>query len=493
MYTQLEDGLRSKYQFDEEKETAEINISTINTCLSESENNPPCPTIDPTNNTNTTALNVLSLVRDGSTIPDEDLRSFIQGIASGTVPDYQAAAFLMAVYNKGLSDSSTATLTLAMRDSGQVINLSSIPGIKIDKHSTGGVGDKISLALAPWVAACGIPVPMISGRSLGHTGGTLDKLSSIPGFHVDLSLPEFYSQMNKIGVAIIGQTTDLAPADKKLYALRDVTATIESIPLITASILSKKLAEGIDSLVLDVKVGRGAFMKDLPHARQLAWSLIRVGSAAGIRVRALLTNMDAPLGTTIGNALEVHEAIDILHGRGPHDTTELTLALASEMLVLGGVAPSLEEARKKLLAIRDSGAAASKFAALVAAQGGNPAVVTTPELILPKSRFRTPIYSDVVGTVTAIDALDIAAVAARLGAGHMRTDDIIDPAVGVTLRRTINTTVKQNSELAVLHHNAPLPADAISVVRKAFVINNNDNDNAAERVEVKSLVLETLG
>lgn len=405
-------------------------------------------------------------VRDGTAVSAVDIKEFVTGVTAGTVPDYQTTAFLMAVYLQGLDDAATAALTLAMRDSGRTIDLRTVPGIKVDKHSTGGVGDKISLPLAPLVAACGVPVPMVSGRGLGHTGGTLDKLESIPGFRVDLGLDRFVMLLRELKVCLIGQTADLAPADKTLYALRDVTATVESVPLITSSILSKKLAEGIDALVLDVKVGNGAFMKDLPQARRLAESLVRVGRSAGVKVRALLTRMEEPLGTTIGNALEVQESIAILRGEGPADTTELTLALGAEMLCMGGVAPDVDAARQQLTAAIRSGAGLAKLRAIIAAQGGDPRVVEQPEL-LPKARFTTAVTAQSAGVVTHIDAFLLGMTAMRLGAGRARAADPVDPAVGLVLERKVGATVAPGDVLAVVHHNqdaGPLLDD----VRRAY-------------------------
>jgi pyrimidine-nucleoside phosphorylase len=286
--------------------------------------------------------------RDGHPLSREEIQEFLTAFLDGTVADYQMTAFLMAAFLKGMTDEETTALTQGMLHSGTVIDLSDVKGKKVDKHSTGGVGDKISLCLAPLVAAVGVPVPMVSGRGLGHTGGTLDKLEAIPGFRVDLDIDAFRATVKSVGTSMIGQTKDIAPADKRIYALRDVTATVESIPLIVASILSKKLAEGIDALVLDVKVGSGAFMKDETRARALAEALVRVGTQAGKKVVALLTDMSTPLGETIGNALETREAIDILHGRGPDDILALTLALGAEMVVLGGKAKTTAEAEKLL-------------------------------------------------------------------------------------------------------------------------------------------------
>lgn len=414
-------------------------------------------------------VELLRAVRDGQSVPPADLQAFIFGVARRDIPDYQASAFLMAVYQRGLSDSLTAAMTLAMRDSGKVINLRDIPGTKVDKHSTGGVGDKISLPLAPLVAACGVPVPMVSGRSLGHTGGTLDKLESIPGFRVDLEVDTFRHLVRDLGLCLMGQTADLAPADKILYALRDVTATVESVPLITASILSKKLAEGIDALLLDVKVGRGAFMKDLPSAQRLAESLVRVGQSAGVRVRALLTRMQAPLGRTIGNALEVREAVEILHGRGPKDTTELTLALAAEMLVLGGVAKDRAAAMPVLQRAIQSGAAAQKFKALIAAQEGNASVVDDLSL-LPKAQHVTDVLSTASGYITDMDSFVMGLVAMRLGAGRARAEDKVDAAVGLELTGVLGDYVERDTPLIRVHHNRPLADTEVDILRNAVTL-----------------------
>ena len=399
-------------------------------------------------------VDLLRQVRDCQEVSVEDLKSFVRGVSTGEIPEYQAAAFCMAVYLQGLSDKLTVALTEAMRDSGQVIDLSHVHAIKVDKHSTGGVGDKISIPLAPLVAACGVPVPMISGRGLGHTGGTLDKLESIPGFRVDLSIDRFKQLVQELGVCLIGQTGDLAPADRKLYALRDVTSTVESVPLITSSILSKKLAEGINALVLDVKVGKGAFMKDKASAMRLAKSLVRVGTGAGLKVMALLTNMEQPLGTMIGNALEIRESIDILRGQGPKDTTALTLAFGAEMLVLGKKAKTRAEAQKMLVAAQQSGAGLDKLRQLIAAQGGNPNVVDNPSL-LPTARATTPVPSPKSGYVAAVDAYAVGTAGMRLGAGRAKAEDKVDPAVGIEMLRKVGDKVKKGEPIAIVHHNGP--------------------------------------
>lgn len=421
------------------------------------------------------AVDLLRAVRDGSEVTASALQTFVEGIVQGHVPDYQASAFLMAVCTRGLSDALTLALTLAMRDSGACIDMRHLPGIKVDKHSTGGVGDKISLALAPVVAACGVPVPMVSGRGLGHTGGTLDKLESIPGFRTDYDAAFFTNTVGRLGLCLIGQTAQLAPADKKLYALRDVTATVESVPLITSSILSKKLAEGIDALVLDVKVGRGAFMRDLAQAKILADMLVRVGQSAGLRIRALLTRMDSPLGRTIGNALEVVEAIDILHGRGPADTTALTLTLAAHMLMMGGKACDEAEGMSQAQKAIASGAAAQKFCEVIEAQGGDPRVVEDPAR-LPSAAHQTTVVSTRAGFVADLDPFALAQIAMRLGAGRAVAADKIDPAVGLALHVGLGDPVAAGQPLCTVHHNGPfaqLPAQTLDELRALIHIGHS--------------------
>ena len=396
-------------------------------------------------------VDLLRAVRDGGALSSDDMYRFVQAIGRDEVPDYQVSAFLMAVYLRGLPEHLTHALTTAMRDSGSVINLGSL-ATQVDKHSTGGVGDKISLPLAPLVAACGAVVPMVSGRGLGHTGGTLDKLSAIPGMRVDVDVEFFKNTAQRLGLCFMGQTTDLAPADKKLYALRDVTATVESIPLITASILSKKLAAGVTHLVLDVKVGRGAFMKDFGAAERLAASLVRIGEVAGMRIRALLTRMEEPLGTSIGNALEVREAIAILRGEGPSDTTELTLTLAAHMLQLVGLARDIEEARASAAKVLYSGAALDKFRHVVAAQGGDAAVIDHPEK-LPTAAHQTLFLAPTAGFIESMDSFLLGLVAMRLGAGRSRADEPIDPAVGLVLRRQVGDFVEVGEPVIEVHHN----------------------------------------
>lgn len=395
---------------------------------------------------------IIARKRDGHALTRAEIQAFVRGATDGSWADYQLSALLMAIFLRGMTPEETAAYTDAMMHSGTVADLSAVPGIKVDKHSTGGVGDKISIPLAPLVVACGVPVPMISGRGLGHSGGTLDKLESIPGFRTDLSLAEYGAQIARIGCALIGQTKDLAPSDKKLYALRDVTATVECIPLICGSILSKKLAEGIDALVLDVKFGRGAFMKRKADARALAEALVAVGRAGGKQVRAVLTGMDQPLGRTVGNALEVAESIACLRGAGPADVMEVTYTLGAHMLVLGGVAPDETAARRKLEAAIADGSALAKFREIVVAQGGDSLVVDEPAR-LPQARLQVAVPAPRAGTVAEVDAMEIALAALRLGAGRARAEDKVDPAVGVSGLCKIGETVAAGAPLAVIHAN----------------------------------------
>ncbi len=432
-------------------------------------------------------MNLVELIaakRDGKELSAPQIERLIKAFSDGGLGDYQMSAFCMAVYFQGMTAPETAALTHAMLGSGQVIDLSAIDRSKVDKHSTGGVGDKVSICLAPLVAACGVAVPMISGRGLGHTGGTLDKLEAIPGFQVDQSIDSFRRIVAEVGTCMIGQTAELAPADKRIYALRDVTATVEAIPLIVASILSKKLAEGIDALVLDVKVGRGAFMKTTEQARELAQALVRVGGAAGKRVTALLTNMQAPLGRTIGNAIETREAIDVLHGEGPDDLVGCTLALGAQMLLLGGVAEDESDAERLLRKAIDSGEAARVLERMIEAQGGDPAVVANPEK-LPSAAHIVEVVADQTGVVTQIDALEIGLSAVGMGAGRTRADQKVDHAVGIELCCEIGDQVLRDSPLAMLHVRDPATCDATAVrVRGAFHLapDTQPSDGAREVV-----------
>ncbi len=398
--------------------------------------------------------------RDGKRLAPEDIRAFIEAYTSGAVPDYQMSALCMAVFFRGLDAVELGAWARAMLESGEVVDLSDTPGVKVDKHSTGGVGDKVSLSLAPLAAACGVPVPMISGRGLGHTGGTVDKLESIPGFRMDVPVSEYRRLVREVGCCLISQTASIAPADKKLYALRDVTATVDCIPLIASSIMSKKLAEGIDALVLDVKVGSGAFMKKVEDARTLARTMIGIGAEMGRKVTALLTDMDQPLGRAVGNALEVVEAVEMLRGRAPEDYTEVTLALTAEMLVLGRKAASIDEARQKLARAIQDGSAVRKLKEIVQAQGGDPRAIDDYGL-LPRARSTVDVLASQGGFVTAIDTEAVGMAAVVLGAGRQRVDSIIDPAVGFTLLRKVGEPVKAGEPLVRIHFNEEGPVKEV--------------------------------
>lgn len=379
------------------------------------------------------AVDVIRAKRDGEVLSPEAIGSFVAGVLDGTWADYQTSALLMAIVLRGMTAGETAALTDAMVRSGRRVDLSGIPGVKVGKHSTGGVGDKVSIVLAPLVAACGVVMPKMSGRGLGHTGGTLDKLESIPGFRVDLPVERFAALVEELGACLIGQTARVAPADKRLYALRDVTGTVESIPLIASSIMSKKLAEGIDGLVLDVKVGAGAFMKDVARARALCAAMRAIGVGAGKRVTCVLTDMDAPIGTHVGNALEIAESIEVMRGGGPADTRELTVVLGAEMLLLAGVERDPDAAAARIGKSLDDGSALAVFAKIVAAQGGDPRVCEAPAAVLPQPRRKVPIVAPRAGNVAAMVADEIGMAALVLGAGRGKQDDRIDPAVGLVL------------------------------------------------------------
>jgi pyrimidine-nucleoside phosphorylase len=421
-----------------------------------------------------TLVELIAQKRDGAKLDDADLKRIIASFQQGSLADYQMAAFLMAVFFRGLDDQETVSLTEAMLHSGQVLDLSAIPGVKVDKHSTGGVGDKVSICLAPLVAACGVPVPMVSGRGLGHTGGTLDKLEAIPGFRTDLDVAAFTRIVGDVGTCLIGQTKDIAPADKRIYALRDVTATVECIPLIVASILSKKLAEGIDGLVLDVKVGRGAFMKDEDRAKALATALVRVGTRAGKKVVAVLTDMNTPLGIAVGNANETREAIELLHGKGPADLLECTLVLGAEMLVLGGKAANVAEGRAKIQDAIASGRGVEVMEKLVRAQHGDASVVREPSK-LEIAKETLVVESDRDGIVASVDALEIGLSGVAMGAGRTRVDQAVDPAVGLSILAKPGARVAKGQELARVHVRAKdSAAEAIAArVRAAFVVGDD--------------------
>jgi pyrimidine-nucleoside phosphorylase len=385
--------------------------------------------------------------RDRGRLSDEEIEELVSAYAAGNVPDYQMAAMLMAIFFRGMTADETTALTLAMMNSGDVFDLSSIPGPKVDKHSTGGVGDKVSLILAPLVAACGVKVPMVSGRSLGHTGGTLDKLESIPGFRTDLSYAQFRRNVSDIGLCIMGQTKRMCPADRKLYALRDVTATVDSIPLISASIMSKKLAEGVDGLVLDVKAGGGAFMTRTVQARKLARTLIAIGTQLGKKVVALVTDMSEPLGEAVGNGVEVVEAIEALKGRWRADLEEVTLALGGEMLVLAGLASSPAQARRLLMRALSRGLGLEKLRQMIRAQGGNPKVVDDYTL-LPRPAYRVGVNAVSAGFVRSIDVLQVGILGVGLGVGRQTLDSKIDHSAGFVFRKKVGDRVQKSDVIA---------------------------------------------
>jgi pyrimidine-nucleoside phosphorylase len=433
-------------------------------------------------------VNPVALIRkkrDGERLSSEEIRSLVSGLLSGDVADYQMSAWLMAAFLNGLDERETLALTDAMLESGRVLELETVKRPKVDKHSTGGVGDKISICLAPAAAAAGLAVPMISGRGLGHTGGTLDKLESIPGYRTELEISKFEHVVATVGVSMIGQTSELAPADKRIYALRDVTATVECIPLIVASILSKKLAEGIDGLVLDVKAGKGAFMKDVRSARRLAKALVAVGKRANKRVRAVLTDMSSPIGTTIGNALEVREAIDVLRGGGPADTVELTVELGAEMLVVGRVAKTAAEGRKRIRQVLDDGSALDVFRRMVEAHGGDPRVVDD-DSVLPAAPNEIVVESNAAGYVRAIDAERLGLLSVAMGAGRARAEDPVDPAVGIELMARVGSRVARGEPLVKLHvRDREAATPWIGEARSAFALGRT-------RVSAKTRIIERV-
>jgi len=431
-------------------------------------------------------VDLINRKRNGEELSPEEIAYLVDGYTRGEIPDYQMSAFLMAVFFSGMTDREVSALTECMVRSGETLDLSAIPGVKVDKHSTGGVGDKTSLIAAPLAAAAGVVVPMISGRSLGHTGGTLDKLESIPGFRTDLSVEEFREKLAQHGLCFIGQTAQLAPADGKLYGLRDATATVESIPLIASSIMSKKLAVGLDALVLDVKVGAGAFMKRQVDARRLAQVMVGIGRRLDKRVQALITDMNQPLGFAVGNALEVMEVSQTLQSAGPDDLTRLSLELAARMIHLGKLTETIEEARDRAQRRLLDGAGYRKFKEVIAAQGGNPQVLDRFEM-LPNASGAREITSPRAGFITAIDAGDIGRVSSMIGAGRDTKDDQIDPAVGVILEVKTGVRVEAGAVLCRLYYTREdRLEEAAQLVEDAFRI-------SAHPPEERELILEVVG
>ena len=424
--------------------------------------------------------------RDGGELTAEEISYLVESYTSGAIPDYQISAFLMAVYFAGMTDREVSALTDSIVRSGETIDLSSIAGPKVDKHSTGGVGDKTTLIAAPIAAAAGVIVPKISGRALGHTGGTLDKLESIPGLRTDLSIDEFRAQLQEIGLAFIGQSETVAPADGKLYAIRDVTATVESIALIASSIMSKKLTVSSDALVLDVKVGAGAFMKRQVDARKLAQMMVGIGRRVDRRVQALITDMSQPLGYAVGNAVEVMEVSQVLHNEGPDDLKRLSLELAARMIFLGKIVPTLDDARELALQKLADGSAFRKFRDVVTAQGGDPRALDKFEL-LPNATGMREIASPRAGYVTAIDAEDIGSASGLMGAGREKKDDRIDPAVGVILEAKVGDKVEAGSVLCRLYYTREDHVDeAADMVEDAFRI-------SSQKPDARELILEVVG
>lgn len=398
------------------------------------------------------AIDIIAKKRDGEELTTEEIQFFVQGYTRGEIPDYQAAAWLMAVYLRGMTERETRDLTLAMAQSGEMLDLSDVAPVVVDKHSSGGVGDKVTLVVAPVVAACGVPVGKMTGRGLGFTGGTVDKLESIPGLRMDLSAEEFKAQLARIGLAITGQSANLAPADRKLYALRDATATVSSLPLIVSSIMSKKLAGGAQAILLDVKVGSGAFMKTVEEASQLAEAMVRLGQELGRRVAALISDMNQPLGWAVGNALEVREAIDVLHEGGPDDLREHCLVVAAEMLTLAGRAPSPVEGLEMAKRAIADGSAWQKFRAFVEAQGGDVRFVDDPDR-LPRARYVESVPAPADGYIHRIDAAQIGMAVVDLGGGREKKEDPIDHTVGVVVHCKVGDRVQKGAPLVTLHAN----------------------------------------
>jgi pyrimidine-nucleoside phosphorylase len=432
-------------------------------------------------------IDVIRKKRDGHELTTAEIEYVVRAVTSDEIPDYQISAWLMAVVLRGLTRAETSVLTDSMLRSGEVLDFSALPASKVDKHSTGGVGDKTSLILAPLVAAAGLVVPMISGRGLGHTGGTLDKLESIPGFNVNLSVPKFRHVLGACGCAMIGQTAEIAPADRKLYALRDVTGTVESPYLICASIMSKKLAEGIDALVLDVKTGSGAFMKQEADAVFLAELMVETGERMGKKMVALITNMDQPLGLKVGNSLEVEEAVDVLHGNGPEDLKELSLELSGWMLHLGGATETVEGGKAISKELLDSGKALAKFREMVALQGGDVRAIDEPGR-LPQAKHTSGVISPKDGYITAINCEAIGNASVALGGGREKKEDSVDPAVGIVLHRKLGDRVTRNEPLCTIHHNCEArAAQASKLLMESYEI------SAAPLRIKRPLVLRVIG
>ncbi|MFS0784493.1 pyrimidine-nucleoside phosphorylase [Bacillus sp. 1P06AnD] len=414
-------------------------------------------------------VDLIEKKRDGGELTKEEINFMIEGYTDGSIPDYQMSSFLMSVFFKGMTPEETANMTMAMVESGDQIDLSAIEGIKVDKHSTGGVGDTTTIVLAPLVAAVGVPVAKLSGRGLGHTGGTVDKFESIPGFHSEIEADQFIKQVNEVKVAVTGPTGNLTPADKKIYGLRDVTATVNSIPLMASSIMSKKIASGSDAIVLDVKVGAGAFMKDVESAKELAHAMVEIGKNVGRDTMAVISDMDQPLGFAIGNALEVKEAIDTLRGEGPKDLEDLCLTLGSKMVVLAKHAETVEEARKMLEDVIANGKALEKFKEFVTAQGGDASVIDDPSK-LAAAKYEIPVMAKEDGYVAEIEADSIGTAAMILGAGRATKESIVDLAVGLMLHKKIGDEVKKGDTIVTIHSNRENVEDVMERIYESYRI-----------------------
>lgn len=417
-------------------------------------------------------VDIIDAKRNGKTLTDEQLQFFVDGVVDGSIPDYQISALLMAIYFQGMTSEEQTSLTMKMMESGERLDLSRIPGVKVDKHSTGGVGDKVSLPLAAMVAATGIPVPMISGRGLGHTGGTLDKLEAIPGFRVELSEDEFINQVAKEKLAIVGATGEVAPADKKIYGLRDVTDTVDSIPLIASSIMSKKIASGTDALVIDVKTGAGAFMKTLDQSRALAQALVEIGKQAGLQCMAVISDMNQPLGNKIGNSLEIEESIDVLKGKGPKDLTELVLTLGSYMVVMGKKAATVEEARQLLKQTISDGTALDRFKAMVVAQGGDPRVMEDYS-IMPQAKYQIAYRAKRAGVLTKLSADEVGTASMLLGGGRQKADDQLDYSVGIELHHKLGDRVEAGDTLLTIYSNREEITDIEKLLDESIQISDH--------------------
>lgn len=422
------------------------------------------------------AIDIIIKKRDGLELTKEEITFFIEGFTNGSIDNYQASALTMAIYFQGMTDLEATYLTEAILHSGDVLDLSAIHGVKVDKHSTGGVGDKTSLVVGPLVASLGVKFAKMSGRGLGHTGGTLDKLEAIPGYDINISEENFIKQVNEIGIALVGQTGQLAPADKKLYALRDVTGTVESIPLIASSIMSKKLASGADAICLDVKVGSGAFMKNVEDASKLASLMVSIGKNCGKNMTAILTNMDEPLGLAVGNSLEVIEAIQTLNGKGPKDFTALCLEVAAHLVLASHTCETLEEAKSLLKQQISNQQGLHTLAALVKAQGGDEAYIYNPDLF-PKAKYTFEVVSKTSGYVSHIDALAIGNAAMMLGAGRSRIGEEIDHSVGIVLGKKVNDKVCSGEVLATIYSNKENVSEEIEIITKAYTIAENQVDS----------------